>query len=103
MKQTRKSTKTVSKYPFKFFERKHTNTKFENPYSDQLQTAVKGTNDTASTAENRIINRKLIRKPITPFEQEPPTEVLDQEDRTKDLPAKKTIPPITPDPHYKAV
>ena len=42
MKQNRKSTKTVSKYPFQFFERK--NTKFESPYSDQLQTAVKGTN-----------------------------------------------------------
>ena len=75
MKQTRKSAKTVSKFPFQFFERKHTEIKFEN--SDQLQTAVKGTNDTASTADNRKIDRKLIRKPITPFQQEPATEVLD--------------------------
>ena len=44
MKQRRKSTKTVSKYPFQFFERKNIKTKFGSPYSDQLQTAVKGTN-----------------------------------------------------------
>ena len=61
----------VSKFPFQFFERKNTKTKFESPYSDQLQTAVKGTNHTVSTADNRIIHRKLISKPTTPFEQEP--------------------------------
>ena len=70
MKQKRKSTKTVSKYRFQFFERNNTKSKFESPYSDQLQTAVKGTNHTVTTAENKIIHRKLISKPITPFEQE---------------------------------
>ena len=70
MKQKRKSTKTVSEYPFQFFERKNTKSKFESPYSDQLQTAVKGTNHTVTTAENKIIHRKLINQPITPFEQE---------------------------------
>ena len=40
MKQKRKSTKTVSEYPFKFFERKNQKTKFESPYSDQFQTAI---------------------------------------------------------------
>ena len=71
MKQKRKSTKTVSEYPFKFFERKNQKTKFESPYSDQLQTAIKGTNHTITTADNKIIHRKLISNPIKPFEQEP--------------------------------
>ena len=70
-KQKRKSTKTVSKYPFQFFERKNTKSKFESPFSDQLQTAVKGTDHTVTTADNKIIHRKLISKPNTPFEQEP--------------------------------
>ena len=70
MKQKRKTTKMVSKYPFQLFERKNTKSKIESPYSDQLQTAVKGTNHTVTTAENKIIHRKLISKPITPFEQE---------------------------------
>ena len=61
----------VSKYPFRFFERKNTKTKFESPYSDQLQTAVKGTNHTVTTADIRIIHRRLISKPNTQFEQEP--------------------------------
>ena len=71
LKQKRKSTKTVSKYPFQFFEQKNTKTKFGSQYSDQLQTTVKGTNHTVATADNRKLHRKLISKPITPFEQEP--------------------------------
>ena len=67
----RKSTKTVSEYPFKFFERKNQKTKFESPYSDQLQTAIEGTNHTITTADNKIIHRKLISKPYKPFDQEP--------------------------------
>ena len=70
MKQKRKSTKTVSKYPFQFFKRKNTKSKFESPYYEKLQTAVKGTNHTVTTFENKFIHRKLISKPITPFEQE---------------------------------
>ena len=50
MKQKRKSTKKVSKYPFQFFERQNTKTKIESPFSDQLQTAVKGTNHIVTTA-----------------------------------------------------
>ena len=69
MKQKKKSTKTFSKYPFQFFERKNTKSKFESPYYGKLQT-VKGTNHTVTTAENKTIHRKLISKPITPFEQE---------------------------------
>ena len=75
MKQKRKSTKTVSKCLFHSFERKNTKIKFESPYSDQLQTAVKGTNHTVTTADKRIIHRKLISKPIKPFEQEPSNRV----------------------------
>ena len=63
--------KTISEYLFHFFERKNTKSNFESPYSDQLQTAVKGTNHTVTTADNRIIHRELISKPITPFGQEP--------------------------------
>ena len=70
MKQKRKLTKTVSEYPFKFL-RKNQKTKFESPYSDLLQTAIKRTNHTLTTADNKIIHRKLISKPIKPFEQEP--------------------------------
>ena len=57
LKQKRKLTKAVSKYPFQLFERKNTKRKFESPYSDQLQTAVKGTNHTVTTSDNRKIHR----------------------------------------------
>ena len=70
MKQKRKSTKTVSKYPFQFSDGK-TKTEFACPFSDQLQTAVKGTNHTVTTADNRIFHRKLISQPMTPFKEEP--------------------------------
>ena len=70
MKQKNKPTKTVSEYPFQFFERKNVKTKFESPYWEQLQTAVKGTKNTVTTSDNKIIHRKLISKPIRPFEQE---------------------------------
>ena len=70
MKQKRKSTKTVSKYPFQFCERKKAKTKFESPYSEQLQTAVKATNHTVTTSDKRILHSKLISKPIKPFQQE---------------------------------
>ena len=68
MKQKRKSTKMVSKNPFQFFERKNIKTIFENPYSDHLQTTVKGKKHTVTTFDNGKIYRKLINKPITPFE-----------------------------------
>ena len=71
MKQKRKGAKTVSKYPFQFFERKNQKGKFESPYSAHLQTAVTGTKHTVTTADNKIIHRKLICKPINTFEQEP--------------------------------
>ena len=71
MKQKRKGAKTVSKYPFQFFERKNQKGKFESPYSEHLQTAVTGTEHTVTTSDNKIIHRKLISKPINTFEQEP--------------------------------
>ena len=71
MKQKRKGAKTVSKYPFQFFEQKKQKGKFENPYSEILQTAVTGTKHTVTTLDNKIIHRKLISKPINTFEQEP--------------------------------
>ena len=71
MKQKRKGAKTVSKYPFQFFERKNQKGKFESPYSEHLQTAVTGTKHTVTTSDNNIIHRKLISKPIITFEQEP--------------------------------
>ena len=71
MKQKRKGAKTVSKYPFQFFERKNQKGKFESPYSEHLQTAVTGTKHTVTTSDNKIIHRKLISKPINTFEQEP--------------------------------
>ena len=97
MKQKRKSTMTVSKYPLQFFKRKNTKTEFESPYSVQLQTAVKETNHIVTIADNRTIHLKLITKPLTLFEQEPSTVVLDQEDRTEDLPRKEDNTPATPD------
>ena len=71
MKQERKGAKTVSKYPFQFFERKNQKGKFESPYSENLPTAVTGTKHTVTTSDNKIIHRKLISKPIITFEQEP--------------------------------
>ena len=71
MKQKRKRAKTVSKYPFQFFERKYQLGKFESPYSEHLQTAVSGTKQTVTTSDNKIIHRKLLSKPIITFEQEP--------------------------------
>ena len=71
MKQKRKLTKTVRKNPFQFFERKNTKVKFESPSSGQLETAVKEINYNVTTADYRIIHRKLISKSITPIEQEP--------------------------------
>ena len=71
MKQKRKGAKTVSKYPFQFFERKKQKRKFESPYSENLQTAVTGTKYTVTTSDNKIINCKFISKPINTFEQEP--------------------------------
>ena len=71
MEQKRKGAKTVSKYPFQFFERKNQKGNFESPYSENLQTAVTGTKHTLTTSDNKIIHRKLISKPIITFEQEP--------------------------------
>ena len=71
MKQKRKGAKTVSKYPFQFFERKNQKGKFESPYSENLQTAVTGTKHTVTTSDIKTIHRKLISKPIITFEQEP--------------------------------
>ena len=71
MKQKRKLAKTVSKYPFQFFERKNQKGKFESPYSENLQTAVTGTKHTVTTSDNKISHRKLISKPNITFEQEP--------------------------------
>ena len=70
MKEQRKSTKTVSKNLFQFFERKNAKTKFESPYSEQLQKAIKGTNHIVTTSDNRPFYRKLVSKPIKLFEQE---------------------------------
>ena len=71
VKQKRKGAKTVSKYPFQFFERKKQKGKFESPYSENLQTAVTGTKHTVTTLDNNIIHRELISKPINTFDQEP--------------------------------
>ena len=42
--------------------------KFGNAYSDKLQTAVSGTKNTV-TAENEILHRKHISKPISEIPQ----------------------------------
>ena len=97
MKQKRKSTKTVRKYPFQFFERKNTKSKFESPYSDQLQTAVKGTNHAITTADNRTIHRKLISKSITPFEQEPSNRGTETRGPGGQFARKGDKTPTTPD------
>ena len=70
MKQKRKGAKTVSKYPFQFFERQKQKGKFESSYSENLQTAVTGTKHTVTTSDNKIIHRKLIINSINSFEQE---------------------------------
>ena len=71
IKQKRKGAKTVSKYPFQFFERKKQKGKFESPYSEILQTAVTGTKHTVATLDNKLFRRKLISKPNNTFEQDP--------------------------------
>ena len=98
MKQKRKSTKTVSKYPFQFFERKDTKSKFESPFSDQLQTAIKGTDHTVTTADNKILHRKLISKPITPFEQEPSNRGTGPRGPDGRFARKEDKTPVTPEP-----
>ena len=96
MKQKRKSTKTVSEYPFKFSERKNQKTKFESPYSDQLQTAIKGTNHTITTADYKTIHRKLISKPIKPFEQEPSNRGTGPRGPERQFARKESKSPDTP-------
>ena len=96
MKQKRKSTKTVSKYPFKFFERKNTKSKFERPFADQLQTTIKGTDHTVTTADNKIIHRKPISKPITPFEQKPSNKGTGPRGPDGQFARKEDKTPVTP-------
>ena len=56
MKQKRKGAKTVSIYPFQFFERKKQKGKLESPSSENLQTAVTGTKHTVTTLDKKIIH-----------------------------------------------
>ena len=69
MKQ-KKGPKGVSTYPFQFFEKRINKPKFESACSNKLQTAVSGTKHTVTTAENKILHRKHISKPISEFAQE---------------------------------
>ena len=47
---------------------------------------------------------KLIGEPVNNVNKNHPTESLDQEDRTEDLPGKKTRPqPFPEDSHYKTI
>ena len=64
MKAPRKTKEAVSNYPFQFLERKIYKGKFESPYHENPQTAIKGTRHTITTAGNRILHRKHITKPV---------------------------------------
>ena len=70
MKQ-KKGSKRVSNYPFPFHEKKIVKLKFDGAYSDKIQIAVSGTNHTVTTADNRVLHRKHISKPISEITQEP--------------------------------
>ena len=73
MKQ-KKRLKGISNYAFLFLEKKIVKPTFNSAYSDKIQIAVLGTNHTATTADNRVLHRKHIRKPISELTQEPNNE-----------------------------
>ena len=66
----KESAKGVSNYPFLFLEKKNQRNKFQSAYSDKPQLAISGTNHTVTTPNGRIIDRKLISKPIETCNQE---------------------------------
>ena len=78
--------------------RKISKSKFESPFSDQLQTAIKGTDHTVTTADNKIIHRKIISKPITPFEQEPSNRGTGPRGPDGRFARKEDKTPVTPEP-----
>ena len=65
MKQ-KKGAKGVSNYPFLFHEKKP---KFGSAYSEKTQLAISGTNHTVTTADNKIIHRKNISKPVSEIQE----------------------------------
>ena len=69
MKQ-KKVSKGLSNYPFQFLEKKVNKRKLDSAYSDKLQTAISCTKHSVTTADNKILHRKHIRKPISEFSQE---------------------------------
>ena len=70
MKQ-KKGGKGVSTYPFLFHQQKVIKPKMDSAYSDENQVALSGTYHTVTTADNRILHRKHISKPISEITQEP--------------------------------
>ena len=51
-------------FPYKFMEKKTKKNKFESGYQSEPQTAVAGTKHTITTDTNRILQRKLVSKPL---------------------------------------
>ena len=54
-----------------YHEKKLIKPKFDSAYSDKIQVALSASNHTVTTADNRILHRKHISKPISEITQEP--------------------------------
>ena len=69
--EQKEGSKGVSNYPFPFYEKKIVKPKFSGAYSDKIQIAESCTDHTLTTADNRVLYRKHISKPISELAQEP--------------------------------
>ena len=81
----KESAKGVGNYPFLFLKKKNQRNKFQSAYSDKPQLAISGTNHRVTTPNGRMIDRKLISKPIETCNRRPTTEEPDHADQTAGL------------------
>ena len=81
MKTPRMSKGTASsEYPFYFLETKLVMEKFEGPYKEYPEEAIRGTKHAVKTEDGRVIHKKLISRQLKMYQEGPHQRCMNPRD-----------------------